>query len=130
MGSGTDDVGSFGPFTPPVSDVRRWRCHACGTPVSSNSTGQVRDETGSHHNAGHDRCIRVMQDQLAVEKTRVAELTAANRGRDVSTAKQEAWEVALEDKLVASTPEEVLDVIRRLQSMAAEALRGVLSRLA
>jgi hypothetical protein len=71
-----------------------------------------------------------MQDQLAVEKTRVAELTAANRGRDVSTAKQEAWEVALEDKLVASTPEEVLDVIRRLQSMAAEALRGVLSRLA
>ncbi len=49
-----------------IDDVRRWTCHACGTRVSSNSTGQVRDESGSHHNAGGERCIRVMQDRISL----------------------------------------------------------------
>ncbi len=52
--------------------IRRWTCHACGTPVASNSTGQVRDETGSHHNPGGDRCIRVMQDARDADRGAIA----------------------------------------------------------
>ena len=54
--------------------IRRWACHACGTQVSSNSTGQVRDETGSHHNPGGDRCVRVMQDQRDLSLASLAEI--------------------------------------------------------
>ncbi len=59
--------------------VRRWVCHACGTPVSSNCTGQVRDETGSHHSAGGSRCISVMQDTIQRLRARVSELEKSVR---------------------------------------------------
>lgn len=48
-----------------MSDVKKWDCLGCGTTVTQNASGQVRDEQGRHHNKG-EACIPVLRARIEV----------------------------------------------------------------
>lgn len=58
-------------------EVELWTCAGCGTVVSRNCTGQIRDnERGNHHGKGGDACLAVLSGRIQELHSTIARLRA------------------------------------------------------